>query len=176
MRRKLSSREHFLLMILILLIVASSYIFLFYIPTTEKIADIKIQAEDAKAEIEVAKALLERKHAMETELEEILSGKKEPVGIAPYDNLQQVMFELNAVLGKTSNYSLSFGAVDTEHPIVRRTISMSFSCPDYDTASSVLRELCDSEYRCMMDNLTISTGDGGNAVSVSASIVYFEYQ
>ena len=42
--------------------------------------------------------------------------------IAPYDNLQPVMFELNAILQSTPEYSLSFGTVDTEEAIIRRQI------------------------------------------------------
>ena len=41
----------------------------------------------------------------------------------------------------------------------------------------VLRQLHDSAYRCMLDDVSISIGEGDDGnVSVSASLVFFEYQ
>ena len=48
---------------------------------------------------------------------------------------------------------------------------------DYDTAKGILRQLHDSLYRCMLNNITVSLGRGNDgSVSVSGSIVYFECQ
>ena len=113
---------------------------------------------------------------MERELEEIFALAEEPRALADYDNLQPVMMELHTVLTGTE-YSLSFGTVDTSQHIVRREISLSFTCSGYDTAKAVLQRLHDSLYRCMLSNITISLGqaaDGGAAVS--GSLVYFECQ
>ena len=114
---------------------------------------------------------------MERELEALFADGAEPVAIADYDNLQPVMFELNGILQSTPEYSLSFGTVDTEETIVRRQILLSYTSGSYEAAKEVLQRLHDSAYRCMLDNVSISIGerDEGN-VSVSASLVFFEYQ
>lgn len=114
---------------------------------------------------------------MERELDEIFAADPNPVSIAPYDNLQPVMFELNAILQSTPEYSLSFGTVDTEEAIIRRQILLSYTSGSYEGAKAVLQQLHDSAYRCMLDDVSISMGEGdGGNVSVNASLVFFEYQ
>jgi hypothetical protein len=53
---------------------------------------------------------------------------------------------------------------------------MSFSCPDYASAKSILEALNDSHWRCLISNLSVS--GGGNVmdgpVQISASITFFE--
>lgn len=124
---------------------------------------------------------------MEKELEEIFAANPDPLSIPDYDNLKPVMFELNSILAETDNYTLTFGTVDTSESIIRRGISMSFTCGSYDSAKGVLEKLHDSSYRCMLDNLNVSLGSYsrnnfwdedyyGNSVVVSGNIVFFGYQ
>ncbi len=110
---------------------------------------------------------------MEFELEELFAADTPPLGIPDYDNLKAVMFELNSILAASQNYSLSFGSVDASQSIIRRGISMSFTCDSYDAAKAILQKLHDSEYRCMLSNLSLGLG---GSVSVSGNIVFFEYQ
>ena len=99
------------------------------------------------------------------------------MGLAPYDNLQAVMFELHGILDQTREYSLSFGTVDTEQAIVRRSISLTFTSGSYEEAKSVLQQLNDSAFRCMLSDVSISLGQTGEGlVSVSGTIVFFEYK
>ena len=93
------------------------------------------------------------------------------------DNLRPVMMELYAILGGAGDYSLSFGTVDAEEPIVRRSISMTYTAGSYAAAKDILQRLHDSAYRCMLDSVNISIGQGGDGpVSVNSTIVFFEYQ
>ena len=87
------------------------------------------------------------------------------------------MFELNSILASTADYSLSFSTVDASQAIVRRSISMSFTTGSYESAKAVLQQLHDSAFRCMLDSVNISIGQGErDTVLVSGSIVFFEYQ
>ena len=113
---------------------------------------------------------------MERELEELFSADTPPLSIADYDNLQPVMFELNAILASTDDYSLSFSSVDASQSIVRRSISLAFTTPSYESAKAVLQQLHDSAFRCMLDSLALSISRADAAVSVSGNIVFFEYQ
>lgn len=176
MKRRLTSREMVLLGILVVLMVISAYILWFYTPVTERIEGYKAYIADTEDELLLVQARVEEKRHMEHVLEEIFSGNEAPLSIAPYDNLKQVMFELNGILSRTQDYTLNFGTVDTEESIVRRSISMHFSAGDYASAQAVLQALHDSQYRCMLDDVTISMEDAGEPVSVDAVIVFFEYQ
>lgn len=177
MKRKLTAREWILLGVLAVIVVVSGYVMLFYLPVTSARDSALAETETCKLELEAVQLRLTEKQRMERELEEIFAREEAPLSLAAYDNLQPVMMELHAVLDGTEDYSLSFGTVDASQSIVRREISLSFTCGSYDAAKAVLQKLHNSMYRCMLNNITVSLGRASdNAVSVSGSVVFFEYQ
>lgn len=196
MRRQLTVREWLLLALLGVILMISGYITLFYMPMTSERDRCISEAENCRLQTEALQIRLEDKHRMEQELKEIFDADPDPRSIAPYDNLKPVMHELNGTLSTARDYSLNFGTVDASQPVVRRQISMNFNVDSYAAAKEILQKLHDSEYRCMLDNVSLNlgyrseddngpvfwwqewdgdgAGDGG--VSVSGTIVYFEYQ
>lgn len=197
MRRQLTVREWLLLALLGVILLVSGYFSLFYLPMTSERDRCISEAETCRVQTEAMQVRLEDKRRMERELEAIFAANPDPVSIAPFDNLKPVMHELNGTLSLTRDYSLNFGTVDASQPIVRRQISINFSVGSYATAMKVLQDLHDSAYRCMLDSISISfdrsslNGNGtdywwnwgvngdyndDDNVSVSGTIVYFEYQ
>lgn len=177
MKRQLTVREWLLLGVLGVLLLVSGYMALFYMPMTAERDRCLGETETCQMETEAARVRLEDKHRMERELEELFAAETPPLSIADYDNLQPVMFELNKILSGTENYTLTFSTVDTSQTIVRRSISMTFAAGSYESAKEVLQQLHDSAFRCMLDDVNISLGQGGEgSVSVSGTIVFFEYQ
>ena len=160
MRRQLTTREWMLLALLGVILLASGYMLLFYMPLTAERDRCLGEAESCRAEIEAAQLRLEEKRRMERELEDLFSAGEPPRSIADYDNLQPVMFELNSILASTQDYSLSFSTVDASQAIVRRSISMSFTTGTYESAKAVLQQLHDSAFRCMLDSVNVSVGQG----------------
>ena len=176
MKRKLTPREWMLLGVLAVLVVVVGYITLFYVPTTEARDAALAEAESVRQQTETARVRLAEKQRMEQELNELFERNPNPQALADYDNLQPIMVELNSILAPTQNYSLTFGSASASKNIVRREITISFSCSSYATARNVLQRLHDSTYRCMLNNLTISGRRDNGSASVSGSIVYFECQ
>ena len=174
MKRKLTPREWMLLGVLAILVVVVGYITLFYMPTTSARDTALAGADTYKQQTQAAQVRLAEKQRMERELDELFDRNPNPLALADYDNLQPIMMELNTILAATQNYSLSFATVDDTKSIIRREISINFTCGSYDTAKAVLQRLHDSTFRCMLNNLTISHGRDGGSTSVSGSIVYFE--
>lgn len=177
MRRKLTPREWMLLAVLGVLVLVSGYILLFYMPVTTARDTAIAETETTNQQIEAARLRLEDKLRMERELEEIFAEDPNPLGLADYDNVQPVMRELHTVLAPTEDYSLNFATVEVTDRVVRRSISISFTCDGYSTAKSVLQQLNNSLYRCMLNDISISVGrtlDG--RTFVNGSIVYFELQ
>lgn len=177
MKRKLTAREWMLLGVLFVLVVVVGYITLFYMPTTNARDAALAETETCKQQTEAAQIRLADKQRMERELDELFARNPNPLSLADYDNLQPVMMELNTVLAATRDYSLSFATVDTSQSVIRREISVNFTCDSYGAAKAVLQRLHDSLYRCMLNNISISMGRTGDGLaSVSGSIVFFECQ
>lgn len=176
MKRRMTARELVLLGILAAILLASCYVMLFYLPVTAELERLANEIELCRTQLTAAQQRAEEKQRMERELEELLSQPEPPLEMPAYDNLQQVMFELNAILASTEEYALSFGTVDAGESIVHRRISLSFTSGSYDQAKAVLQQLHDSMYRCMLDDLRLSLPSGQrDGVTVSGSIVFFEY-
>lgn len=176
MKRHLSSRELVLLGLLVVILLVSCYVMLFYMPMTAERDQLATEIEDNRAQLTVVQAQVEEKQRMERELEALFAKPDPPLEMPDYDNVQQVMFELNAILALTEEYSLSFGTVDAEGGIVRRQISMNFTTGGYEQAKAVLQRLHDSVYRCMLSDLNLSIDSGQeDGVSVSGNIVFYEY-
>lgn len=177
MRRQLTAREWMLLGLLGVILIASGYLLLFRFPMATERDRCLGEAELCRTQAEAAQLRLEDKRRMERELEELFAAETPPLSIADYDNLQPVMFELNAILSGAQDYSLSFSSVDASQTIVRRQLALSFTTGSYTAAKQVLQQLHDSAYRCMLDSVSLSVDrqDGGT-VSASGTIVFFEYQ
>ena len=177
MKRSLTVREWILLGLLAVIALASAYVTMFYMPMTTRRDSAVTGTEQYRTQIEAAQLRLLEKRRMEQELEEIFAQAPNPVSLAPYDNLQPVMMELHAILAGAEDYSLSFGSVNGEESIVRRSISLTFTIGSYDAAKAILQQLHDSAYRCMLDSVSLSLGqESGGPVTVNTTLVFFEYQ
>lgn len=177
MKRSLTAREWILLGVLAVVAAVSGYVMLFYLPVTAQRDAAREETELCRLQIEAAQLRLTEKRRMERELEELFAREESPRSLAAFDNLQPVMLELHTILADTRDYSLSFGTVDTEEPIVRRSISLSYTAGSYAAAREILQRLHDSAYRCMLDSVSVSVGqEGDGLVSVDSTIVFFEYQ
>lgn len=178
MKRQLSAREVILLGLFLALALVGGYVLLFYNPMTEELERLESEKISCEEQFRLATARLEEKKRMEQELAEIFAANPNPSSLAPYDNQKLVMEELNFILQSVWPYSLSFSTVDQGKGdgIVRRRIALNFTSGSYEKAKEVLGKLHDSDYRCMLDDLNVSLGEGGALASVSATLVFFEYQ
>lgn len=179
MSRKLSPREWMLLGVLFILVVVAGYIVLFYTPTTNARDAALAETETTRDQMAAAQIRLAEKQRMERELDELFSQNQNPLALADYNNLQPVIVELDTILGSTQDYKLSFATVDDTQSVIRREISVNFTCSSYAMAKAALQRLHDSSYRCMLNDVNISNernGGSNSSVKVNGSIVYFECQ
>ena len=177
MKRKLTAREWMLLGIFGILAIVCGYIMLFYNPTTSARDAALVEAEVCKEQTQAAQVRLAEKQRMERELDELFAQNPDPQPLADYDNLQPVMVVLNSILEPTRDYTLNFSTVDATRSIVRREISIRFTCDSYTRARSILWDLYNIKFRCMLNDLNIGIGQNAeDRVSVNGSIVFFECQ
>lgn len=175
---KLSVREMVMVVFLIVLVVGVVYYMAFYTPLQEELATIASQSANIDSQIAASTSRISAMDTMQAELDEIFARpESEITEIAPFDNKEVVLSQLNGILQRSEEYSLSFAdpAINSDGT-VRRNVSMSFRCADYESAKSIIRDLTECQWRCLVSNLSLS-GSGDlmeGAVSVSATITFFE--
>ena len=152
----------------------AGYVLFFYRPMIDDRDRCYEEAENMQIRIEAAQAKLKDQQRMEKELE-VIRTDENALSIPNFDNQKPVMNELNSILAVTDNYSLKFGKLDTTNLIVRRSINISYTANDYESAMSVLHALNDNNFRCMLGDIGISFDKAGR-VSVSGSIIFFEFR
>ena len=174
-RKKLSAREVVLLIILIVLAVFAAYIYGFQKPMQEKMDHYKSLAAAADDELIVAEAKIVKLQKMEKELKDIIeAGNLNSKEIPNFDNSENVMVELSAILEKTLNYEVQFLGTSEKDGIVRRNINLSYFCQDYENAKNVLEKIYDGKYRCLLKDLHVRQSNG--KCNVSVTVTYFEYK
>jgi len=179
-KNALSQRDSVLLVFLIVLITAALYYMAFYTPLQNELATLSEQAKQLDVQITEAGTKVNKLNAMQAELDVILSQpENEITEIAPYDNKDVVLTQLYSVLAQTQDYSLNLTDPNIgEDGTVRRQISMSFHCASYAAAKTIIQELTEGRWRCLVSDLSISTDNGdlmNGGVSVSMTITFFEH-
>ena len=176
---KLSPREAGMLVILVVLLIGVVYYMGFYTPLQAEMSNIAAQSADCDDQMVVAEAKIAKMGQMQAELDEIFARpESEITEIAPYDNKEVVLNQLYGILGRTTDYALTFTDPEVqEDGTVRRNISMKFSCESYAAAKEVIDDLTDSQWRCLVNNLAISCDEENMmqyGVDVTATITFFE--
>lgn len=181
MRREFTQREKVLLLLLTVLLMALGYMKLFYEPVQESVTAAQVRQAEAEDALLVEQMKLGQLRAMEAELEELkASGNVQDAELPPYDNVENVMVQLNAILSTAQEYSLDFQEVRFgEDGLVSRPIQMTFAAGNYDTARGILNDLYHCWYRCSLDGVTVSGEEDvsrDSPVTVSLTVTFYEKQ
>lgn len=174
---KLSTRELVLLALLLLIALGAWYYMGFLMPLQNDMIALESQYDSIRASASLAQQQINSMNKKKAELDAILSESNgEPTEIAPYDNKEIVLNELNAILYGT-DYTLTFAEPDIqEDGIVRRVVSMNFRCNNYENAKEIVTALAGNRWRCLVGNLSMSSTDNlmTDEVQVAATITFFE--
>lgn len=132
MNRSFTTREKILLLLLTIMILGVGYFKLFYQPMQEQITANQQRQIAAEDQFSVEAVRLQRMKNMQNEIEQFKqSGATVYSEIPPYDNIQNVMIQLNTILGQAKDYSISFQDVQKQDDskLVIRPIELSFTPP-----------------------------------------------
>lgn len=179
MKAEMTVREKVMLGILGVLVLFCVYYFVFLVPTNEKIETYKSDTLLLEDQILMADAKVAKMEQMQAELDEIMAGNANGLKELPaYDNSNNVMAALSTILEKSNQYNISFSNVVIEDNTVRRNISLNYTCDSYNNAKSILNEIYEGDYRCILKDLylTSSSSEESESYNVSVDITYFEYQ
>ena len=175
MKKGFTNREKGLLLILVLMVLVAVYNYAFYVPTQAKIAQYKQDALTVDDQILMAEAKAAKLQMMEKELAEIKAGDMTNIKeLPPYDNSRNVMTSLSAILTNAVQYNISFAGVSESDGIVRRDITLTFSANSYEAAKSILSDIYNGAYRCLMKDLHVA--QASDVWNVNVQITYFEYK
>lgn len=184
MNRAFTTREKTLMLILVILLLATGYYWVVAMPVQDRITAANAADASAQDEIMVESVRAKQLRTMQEELESAKSNGEQKVSSIPdYDNLENVMIQLDAILTPASTYTLNFSDVGISDQLVNRPISMTFTCANYQAARGIIDSLYNCVYRCTLDNISMSaivqdrsgTPDlNQDGVSVSLLVTFYE--
>ncbi len=141
--KQFTKREKALLVLLAVILLAACYYWFVQQPIATELQRIELEQGDAQTQQMALEAKAQRLEQMRAELALLYA---QPGGLAEtpaYDNLQNIITQFNSILAGTSAYDLNFQPVEMpeEGNVVRRVISMNFTCGSYDTARQLVQRL-----------------------------------
>lgn len=154
MNRSFTTREKVLLVLLAIILIGVVYSKFVYTPTSEAILAAQTARDDCDADFLVQVAKASKLRDMRRELELIVENAGSVSEIPPYDNLQNVMAELNTILLAATEPNIDFDSVTFSEGLATRKISMTFTCANYAQAKQVISALAGCRYRCQIDDLS----------------------
>ena len=174
-------RETVLLLFMSILFLGIFYYLLVASPVNEEISKCSSQQVPVEDDISTELIKASRKKKM---LDEMEQSAGEPQGeLKPYNNLNDEMRELYQALEEAESYNISFSEARASGTIVRRDISIAFQAGSYEQVRTILRNMANSQFRCIIKDMDISASSGrgesrgmasAGAVSVSVMITYYE--
>jgi len=159
---------------LLLLAAAALWYFGFFLPLQGNLSDIAAQTAALETQISEGAGAAAAMNAMEAALS---AARPDAPAVAPYDNLEGVLAQLNAALEGASEYSLRFSdPVTGKDGSVRRSLVLQFSCGSFIQAREILSALTAGPWLCSISGLTLQapTGLDSGPLTGSATITFYE--
>ena len=182
--KNFSLKEKLLLLLLAVIIIGAGYYFLVHQPVTEALDQCRAQTESLNTEIPILNAKRAKQVSMERELARI-HAVDDSTYVPDYDNLESITYFLYEVLGNKEDYNLSVSGIQSSGSgdIVRRGMTIGFTCPDYASAKEAISKLQNSPYCCRLGAMSFTRNSSKvsrsvmeGAVSVSVNITFFEHK
>ncbi len=177
MTREFTNREKVLLLILSLVLVALLYYQFIDQPVRRQLEAAQADAEMLSIQVQAVEAKLKDMRRMQTEMDNLISsGAVSEMG--SYNNSKEEMAILNDVLQHTQQYSISFADVTRDGDQIRRNFTLLFAVNDYASMEKVIKELADSDCRCLIGDVQCSQGTKRDQktdfITVNATATFFE--
>ncbi|MEG1593845.1 MAG: hypothetical protein RR350_05490 [Oscillibacter sp.] len=178
MNRAFTQREKALLLCLTVILLVVGYFKLFAEPIQAGILNAREQSEIAAADLMVEQVRLTQQQTMQTELDALTAqGVEQTASLPVYDNVENVMLQLDTILSATKEYSLQFDPLVFGEDLISRPIHLTFVAQNYAAARAVLNDLYHCWYRCSLDALTLSSEKNiarDALVSVDVTLTFYE--
>lgn len=176
LKHKFSLRETILLCIAAVLALG-----IFYYEAIEKNYQKALHQYDTtnmQSEMDLLDVKEAKMRSMESYIEEHSDANQGEVAV--YNNLANEIDALANILQPTaSNVSIQWAEPYLTDTIVRRNADITCTVPSYVIAESVIDQIVNLQYKCIISSLSISSSDTMNVdtstgVSVSMTVTFFE--
>ena len=175
--RSFTKREKIILLVLVIFLVVGFYFLMIHYPVTTRLEEIEAEKLNVQDQTDLAIAKGQVYVRMKNELADL---EKLPIGkltvMPAYDNFQSLTFYFSSIFEGVAP-DLRFSDPKIEGRIATRSISFSFTAPDYATAKETLKQFTGTGYRCLLQNVSISPEEGNletDPLKVSGTIIFYE--
>ncbi len=148
--REFTLKEKILMLVLILALLGMAYYQFVDVPLRAQLTAAQAETESLNVELAAVEAKLEKMRRMRTELDAVIGTATE---MGSYNNSKVELALLNGILANTDKYSISFANVTRSGDQIRRSFTLQFSAPDYNTVEKVIAELAQCHYRCLVSDM-----------------------
>ncbi len=180
LNRAFTKTEKLLLLILAIALLCLCYYRFVFVPVQDRIA----AADTAPLEDELTAEQMKASQ-IQTMQQEIAENQGNETGVVQsYDNFTAEANALNAIFQAASTFNFSFSQPIADGDAVRRSIGIDFTASDYQVAHSIIQQIHDCPFRCLIRDINITAqgvnGAQGSAnvsnspVSVSLNVTFFE--
>ncbi len=174
--RDFTKGEKALLLILVIALLAIGYYLLVFKPVKEGIEKANAESDNLRVELTAIQAKVAVLERMQNEIDDIMVDPN--ISVMPsYNNKKAVNKLLSEILGNMT-YSASLSNLTRSGDQIRRNVQLQFTAPSYAAMEEVFERLSNSEYRCLIDNVSCSNYRDRqydvDAYNVSLTATFFE--
>ncbi len=179
LKRTISLKEKVVLLVLVLLIIGWTYYLVVDQPVRNGIKNAKIEAETLSIEADAAEVKADNIRYMLEEMNRLkMEGYLESY-IPSYNASSAELSFLNDTLSKAEDYYIGFSELTRTGQLIRRSFSLQYRASDYDEAIVIMREIENSENRCLISDFSVSPASNegtvlSGAVQVTCQAIFFE--
>lgn len=175
-----SRREKFLIATLSLLLLVIGWYQLVFVTTTDQVRSLEGRIQGVEDEITEAETKISKMAEMKRVIAKRVQEGAKTTPIPDYDNIKPLMKELDGLMAKTNNYTLSFDSIDFDTgEYILRGVGMDFGCDSYEQADTIMRAIVNGPYPCIIDAVDIfagkmSSSTGNSKFKAYVHVVFYE--
>ena len=142
----LTKTQKIVLLVVVFALIAGGYYAGFYLPVQRRIEAADTAELDAQIQLEQMKAMQIRQ--MEEEIEE---NKTSNAPMVPaYNHFKTETEELNRIFANAYDFTFQYSEPQVDGMEIRRAMNISFTADSFDHAVSMLHEVVEGPYRCLI--------------------------
>lgn len=153
--RDFNTAEKVLLTFLTLLLLGLAYYWFVDQPCRNAITAANSERDALQVELFAVQAKEAQLKRMQDELDR-LGSLEETSRMESYNNTKAELTMLNNALTSADSYYINFSSVTRNGDQIRRNFSLQFTTRSFDDAKSIIADLSQSEYRCLLGDMQYS--------------------